>query len=314
MENIFPDADAVKPVDRDAKIVRYMRLPAFFMLLQGRVFIPTLEKLAKSDPYESKVPMYCSPTYDLVFGDLLDDESWNWLLERALDWERKQIELNGEEYARYSNPILLNIWLRELGKQRLVWCWHANTRESMGLWNNYGHHGVAIVSSISRICRSLTIDAPIRTSVGFVRYINKNASRQDAESLASTWLTRPYYWKLDSYEFEHELRFVCECDPTHGSGGGIELKANANELIEEVIYSPHLFHSEAKAIAKFVGSHTNHNQKWRQRISDLLSPDENSDTSFDMLLEAMNKHFSEQWDQDTHASQLERPAKLFDPV
>lgn len=168
-----------------------------------------------------------------------------------------------------------------------MWCWHANAKESMGLWNNYGHHGVAIVSSISRICRSLTIDAPIRTSVEFVRYLNKNASRQNAESLASAWLTRPYYWKLDSYEFEHELRFVCECDPAHASAGGIELKVNADELIEEVIYSPHLFPSEAKAIAKFVGSRMNSTQKWRQRISDLLSPGENSDPSFDTLLDAM---------------------------
>jgi hypothetical protein len=57
------------------------------------------------------------------------------------------------------------------------------------------------------------------------------------------------------------------------------LKAKADEPIEEVIYSPHLFRSEAKAIAKFVGSRINQTQKWRQRISDLLSPGDNSDPS-----------------------------------
>jgi hypothetical protein len=134
------------------------------MLLQGKVFIPSLETLAKTDPYESQVPRYCSPDYDLAFGGLLDCETFEWLLERSLPWERNQIELNKKEHSRSSNSILLNVWLRQLMKQRLVCRWHASTKQSMGLWNNYGHHGVAVLSSINNIRRALRLRAPIETS------------------------------------------------------------------------------------------------------------------------------------------------------
>lgn len=81
------------------------------------------------------------------------------------------------------------------------------------------------------------------------------------------------------------------------------LQVSPEELIEEVIYSPHLFPSEAKAIAHFVARRADQTQKWRHRVSDLLSPGENDDPSFKTFLAAMSEYDSEIWDYDTHATE-----------
>lgn len=310
----FPPADSAHIFDPDQRIVRYMRLPAFFMLLQGKVFIPSLETLAKADPYESQVPRYCSQDCDLAFGGLLDNETFEWLLEKTQLWERTQIEINKEQHARSTNSILLNVWLRQLMKQRLAWCWHATTKQSMGLWNNYGHHGVAVLSSINNIRRALKISAPLQTSVGAIQYINKEDQARCSVLSSPDWLTRPYYWKLDSYEFETELRFVCECGPEHSAPGGVELQVDPDELIDGVVYSPHLFPSEVKAIAKCIDIGIRRNKKWTQTRSDLLSPEANTNLSVVSFIEAIEEFTWGTWAQDTYATQSERPAKLFRPV
>lgn len=48
----FPFVDPVGLVADDLLIVRYMKIATFFMLTQGKVFIPSLKTIQRTDPTE----------------------------------------------------------------------------------------------------------------------------------------------------------------------------------------------------------------------------------------------------------------------
>lgn len=302
-----------EPFSPQKPIVRYMRLPSFFLLLRGRVFIPSIKELQRSDPFEAQVPTKCVRNYEIELRDLLYDH-FAWLFECAEAGERNYIEANRSTFQRGVVSVLSKIWLRELAVRRCVWCWHASSTESMGLWHRYGNHGIAIESTVERVRRALQIAAPVGTSCGLVRYTALDPNRADKRMLSEQWLKRPYYWKLNAYAYEHEFRALFECHPEAVSAGGIMMEVDTETLIQRVIYSPHFFRSEAVAIAKIVRDGV-HNRNWPQELSGLLDLDQEEPSPFiETIVDRFDEFFARDWAGDTLASRFERPEELFGTV
>ena len=51
----WPDANPL--IDDDTVLIRYMKLETFLLLLDGRVFIPTLKQLQTGDRIEGLLPV-----------------------------------------------------------------------------------------------------------------------------------------------------------------------------------------------------------------------------------------------------------------
>lgn len=168
--------DADYKLDPDCRIYRYMRLPAFLMLLSGKVFIPTLATLRKSDPLESRLPYLCYPFFSPHFSPLLDADAAEWLEKRMPKWQMDLIELNQGNHSTPSQfdstaRFYIEAWLEELARRRCVWCWYANNNQSMAQWKVYGPSGVAIRSTPRLIRSAFEETAPAdRTSAGRVHY------------------------------------------------------------------------------------------------------------------------------------------------
>jgi hypothetical protein len=129
-------------LDPDCRIYRYMRLPAFLMLLSGKAFVPTLATLRKSDPLESRLPYLCYPRFTSHFSPILDADAAQWLESKMPKWKIDHIKLNRDRQFDYklhfdsAGHFYVETWLDELGSRRCIWCWYANSNQSMAQWRS----------------------------------------------------------------------------------------------------------------------------------------------------------------------------------
>ena len=123
----------------------------------------------------------------------------------------------------------------------------------MGMWNNYGSHGIAIVSSIANVRAALPLPDDARTSVARVNYLLGEGIRMHKLLVDPLWINRPYYFKQDAYTYEQEVRFVLASEPVHlVAEGGIVRNVDPSLLIDEVVISPHIHWEEAVAIRETI--------------------------------------------------------------
>jgi hypothetical protein len=69
------------------------------------------------------------------------------------------------------------------------------------------------------------------------------------------WLYRPYYFKLDSYEYEREVRPVIAVDNNRmrkKRSAGVVVGVNPDALIEKVLISPHVNREEAECLTDLI--------------------------------------------------------------
>jgi hypothetical protein len=140
-------------------------------------------------------------------------------------------------------------WRNELAKRRCVWCWNRSTEQLNFMWKIYGDRGVAVFSTVGRICQALGA-AEAQGIVSPVRYIPVNDSipREDWNVLTKNVL-RPHLFKDSTYHPEREVRFVLKADPTQTRGRrGAIIKADARLIIDKMYVSPHMPMSEATTI------------------------------------------------------------------
>ena len=133
---LFPDVNRSvqnSELDPDRPIFRYMRLPAFLMLLSDEVFIPTLATLRKSDPLESRLPYLCYPRFSTHFSPLTDSDAIEWLKKKMPKWKLDNIKLNEVEYPEFGGRFYVETWLDELANRRCIWCWYATANNR---WRN----------------------------------------------------------------------------------------------------------------------------------------------------------------------------------
>ena len=214
-----------------------MRLSTLLTLLNGSVFIPTVEKLRKTDPTEAT--RICKKTKEHF--EKLDDVSKAALQEFATTEERIQLVAHLEAWQL--RHLYFGIWKREIGKRRCIWCWHNVDGESKAMWDIYAKAGVAVCTTPARMRRALksyTVDSGI---IGAVHY----SEAPEADSSPELFL-RPYLFKQSCYRHEMEVRVVFPSEPREQYDGH-KLRINGPELIEEIRLSPDLPRDEALELA-----------------------------------------------------------------
>jgi hypothetical protein len=179
-----------------------------------------------------------------------------WFRSRENDMERRMIHLSkGLNKGDITENVNNDIWLRELALRRCIWCWYAERPESMGMWNNYGPHGVAIVSKVKNVRDALSLPDDALSSVGKVVYLPLDEPYRNQISPHRAMFDRPYYFKQEAYKYEHEIGFVAACEPiTTGFQGGVLLQVDPKILIDELVISPHIVEDEAYSIRELLHS------------------------------------------------------------
>jgi hypothetical protein len=137
------------PITDDTRIVRYMNLSTFLMLLCGRVFIPTLGTLQRTDEHEGGLPSFLFGKYYGHHLKNIMEPHEGWLISRAPGPVTPKSAGNGPNYAYYKS--LADIWIAEVSKRRVVWCWNRYQQESYAMWRIYGRRGVAVESTVGRV-------------------------------------------------------------------------------------------------------------------------------------------------------------------
>jgi hypothetical protein len=92
-----------------------MRLSAFLMLLEGRMFIPTLSTLQRSDPLESHLPLY-SFQYCERWTSTLSSAAIDWLKKEMPDSKKVLVEGRAIKGPRY----LTETWIEPKKRLRVL--------------------------------------------------------------------------------------------------------------------------------------------------------------------------------------------------
>ena len=311
--------DPERELPADWPIFRYMRLPAFLLLLRGEAFIPTLATLRKSDPLESRLPLLCYPRFAAHFSSLWDDGAADWLLKKMPKWKADYVLANQAAHFDSAARFYIETWLDELAARRCIWCWYASQEQSMAQWKVYASYGIAIRSSLAQIRSALEPTHPLTaSSAGLVQYERAVSFNPNDNFVDSRWLTRPYYFKEVAYEHEKEVRLVMAVNPglCDLSQGGIRLNLDPAKLIREVIISPEIYGSEAVGLKNTLRKDFSILKDAGIKISPLLSPDLQSD---DSAASAISRHLDtpfelldQDFDQDGKPVSL--PSSLFGQV
>ncbi len=228
-----------RPLEPNAPLWRYMKLTTLlYMLTKERVFIPRLSNLQNGDKFEGKV--------DLQNGQQTKTKR-DLELKKCDHWLRRAKKDGGttESWEKSPRPSLSDLWLRELARRRLVWCWHHSQNESMAQWVIYGREaGVAIRSDVESVLRTF---GSANVVFGEVQYVHPGQFPEEA-SPDLAW--HPYFLKHGAFAHEQEVRFVLEDDMDWPSGRHV--KIDPKTLIKEVVISPLLLPSEATAVMDVV--------------------------------------------------------------
>jgi hypothetical protein len=281
---------------------RYVPLKTLVFYLTGNIFIPAIETLRQEDPFEGKF------LFDIVwfntvmrqrYGDKSEDlDDW---IHRQLcsDSERKQIELN-KTYPNHAARIFENHYFSFLRKTRYAWCWFVSDSESAAMWNNYGKQGVAISTTVRRLC-DLLEKTERDFEFGQMRYIRLiGGEAQDydfnpEEAKDARFLLKPHFLKRKEYESEKEVRFVTVA-PERGRNSGIILeKISPNEWISDVRLWPGLKPVEEESLRQVV----NHFAPGVPcACSDLFGADRSSAKSVTTFLRELNALNWTRWKDD----------------
>lgn len=238
------------PVDEDASLWRYIRFPAFFLHLQGRVFLPSVSKLQQGDCREG-----CE-WWDEVEATIgLTDQEYGQLRKWYFDnhvppQERKLNEGTPQGERNYQREVFREYY-EILRKRRFAWCWFDSKQkhESYSMWEIYGRGGIAIRSSIKSLKAALP-QADYDWLATKMHYLELQrlypyALADNGGPIARQLVRRPYLAKGVEYLSEREVRLV-----TAGSANeqGLVLEnISPDAWMEEIVTSPHLPKSEFEA-------------------------------------------------------------------
>ena len=230
---------------------RYVSLPSFFTLLQGKAFVPSLHNLRLTEPTELSIP---AVSHKHLAMWAFDKRSFG----EAETWLQKQYERRtGAEFRDHElkDRLFMGEWIEQLSQRRCAWCWFGSQNaeaESMAMWKLYAPAGVLIKTTFDRIRQALQqTNADYEAALFKVHYPPRG--QHDNIFTEEAYLSRPFVFKNDSYTYEQEWRLVFQ-----SSGRvihpGIELHVNAPKLIARVTFSPFFPRHEFQVLAQTIRS------------------------------------------------------------
>jgi hypothetical protein len=250
-ENYFLTSDAV--------LWRYIPLRTLLFYITGNIFIPAVETLRRTDPFEGRFSfdtVHFNGAMAQRYGPQLNTLE-EWIHDALCDeGQKKMIEIN-KDYPNYGPRIIEQHYFDFLRKTRYAWCWFLSDSESAAMWNIYGKQGVAIASTVEKVCKVLTTTEwdfefarlrYIRLVLGAALDFDFNT--EDPHD--SRFLLRPHFLKRKEYETEKEVRFVTAA-PDRGVGAGLSLNGiSPNEWINDIRLWPGLRPTEEKSVRDVV--------------------------------------------------------------
>lgn len=210
---IFPDSDAKRWLPDSAVVWRYVPLRTLFFYLNGLVFIPSVAKLRAGDPFEGEFYEEIAWFNSAFQGQYGQEASAieQWMLKvLCTDYERLHIDIN-KSFPNAAAEVFRRRYFDYVRRTRFAWCWFQSYRESAAMWSIYGNQGVAVKSTVGRICTALekTVREFIYGRLTYVDYQSGVSTEFNPEQKSDYHLLlRPFFLKRREYESENEVRFV----------------------------------------------------------------------------------------------------------
>lgn len=230
---------------------RYVPYKTMFLYLEGKVFIPTIERLRKGDPFEGNFPITI-PDFNRSINDRYPEhhhQVTDWIREKLCTAnEQKLIQRNDDYgYPEFKFKLYRRHYMDFLRKTRYAWCWFLSGIESALMWNSYGRDGVAVGTNVGKL-KSALQKSERDFVFGKMTYRSARPYEFDsADPINTRLLTMPHFLKREEYKGEQEVRFV-----TTGPGNDLVLDLPPDEWITEIRLHPKLAASEAVAIKAVV--------------------------------------------------------------
>lgn len=197
------------PADQSTSIWRYMDFSKFVWFLENNaLYFSRLDKFA--DPYEGSLP--------LLNRNNMSDEGYDPVANCAPTFADRVEQLS-------RNSAFVN-------------CWHMNEHESAAMWQLYSRSGIAVRSTLQRLCGSLQ-SCPRDVYVGIIRYVDFEKDFLDPLNRFNLALT-----KRRSFEHERELRVAVRVgEDAYGPDGvakieGLTVDVELKTLVQAVYVAP----------------------------------------------------------------------------
>lgn len=209
---------------KETKLWRYQDFSKFVSLIDSKKLYFT-----RADSFDD--PFECARGYNFQKEDIYANDENFFLLKgrNQLNESGKNtptdVEINKASLEEREAFIKQQ---EEKRKSYFVSCWHANDRESDGMWRLYAStytQGIAVQTTVERLCRSLGNDC---FEIGKVSYISFDRPLEVTKT--------PVWYKRDCFEYEKELRVVIKEIDNLDKGKLIDV--DLDTLIESIYISP----------------------------------------------------------------------------
>lgn len=247
-------------LDDERVIWRYVPLQTLFLYLAGKIFIPSIEKLRLTDPFEGEF-YFPNAWFNKALKDHYQskhEEVWNWLNSKMTETELASIRRQnrmGIDTADTCARLRQKHYFDFLRQTRHAWCWFASGNESAAMWNTYGLHGVAIASTVGSLRKALSRTS-YRFTFGQMRYvsvIDERTTNLAPENPSDAHLIlHPHFLKRNEYQSENEVRFVTTGSENPYEPGMFIDGINPATWIHKIHLWPKAHSSEVSALQKAV--------------------------------------------------------------
>jgi hypothetical protein len=253
---IFADKDRRSLPDH-AVLWRYVPLRTLFFYLNGLVFIPSVSKLRGADPFEGEFHediAWFNSAFRQHYGAVADEID-EWIFkELCSDSERHYIEIN-KTYPNAAAEVFRRHYFDFIRRTRFVWCWFHSYRESAAMWSVYGNQGVAVQTTIGKLCTVFekTNHDFVYGRITYVDYRSGVSTEFNPERESDYHLLlRPFFLKRREYESEQEVRFVTAASERAERGGVLLDNVSPQDWISAIRLWPGITRDEERALRKAI--------------------------------------------------------------
>ena len=210
--------------DGNTKLWRYLDFTKFISLLEtSNLFFTRSDRF--DDPFEGArgFKHQYSEAYEAI-------EKFKILEIKTRYQQEGKLTPSNTELQHIVNKEMLAVREKytKLRETVFISCWHANEKESEGMWKLYTSvlsQGVAITTSVEHLCNS--INDP-NFQIGKVNYISYEKPL--------TFQQKPYWYKRDAFKHEQEVRVVILDNTLKEYGKNVSV--DLNTMIDAVYVSP----------------------------------------------------------------------------
>lgn len=220
---VFYRQEAEMP-NKDVKLWRYQDFSKFVSLLDsGKLFFTRADSF--DDPFE------CAKGFNFQKDAIYAEMEKYLRIKVTTDLNKAGNKNPSDDEINTALKQEMDELIKQQGEKRkayFVSCWHENERESEGMWKLYTSalsEGVAVQTTVERLCRSLKNDV---FEIGKVNYVSYDKPLTDKQV--------PVWYKRDGFAHEKEVRVVIK-DATV-TETGMPVAAVLDTLIEAIYVSP----------------------------------------------------------------------------